>query len=74
MLIKQDEVEQALGSADKVTEQEVNSQSKEVRGDVYKAQQLVDKARAAYSAALETNASDQVLKMKLDNLAIAANG
>ncbi len=72
--IEQGEFEQALASADKVNDQAFNSQSQEVRGDVYKAQQLFDKARAAYSAALETNASDQVLKMKLDNLAIAANG
>ena len=62
--IEQGEFEQALASADKVTDQAFNSQSQEVRGDVYKAQQLFDKARAAYSAALETNASDQVLKMK----------
>lgn len=72
--IEKGEFEQALVSADKVTDQAFNSQSQEVRGDVYKAQQLFDKARAAYSAALETNANDQVLKMKLDNLAIAANG
>jgi predicted negative regulator of RcsB-dependent stress response len=72
--IEQGEFEQALASADKVTDQAFNSQSQEVRGDVYKAQQLFDKARAAYSAALERNASDQFLKMKLDNLAIAANG
>jgi predicted negative regulator of RcsB-dependent stress response len=72
--IEQGELELALASADKVTDEAFNSQSQEIRGDVYQLQQLFDKAKAAYSAALETNTRDQVLKMKLDNLAIAANG
>lgn len=72
--IEQGEFELALASADKVSDQAFTSQSQEIKGDVYSAQQLFDKARAAYSAALETNTRDQVLKMKLDNLAIAANG
>ncbi|MFT6988058.1 MAG: putative negative regulator of RcsB-dependent stress response [Paraglaciecola sp.] len=70
----QGEFELALASADKVTDQAFKGQSQEIKGDVYLAQQLFDKARAAYSAALETNERDQVLKMKLDNLASAANG
>ena len=72
--IEQGEFELALASADKVSDQAFKGQSQEIKGDVYLAQQLFDKARAAYSAALETNERDQVLKMKLDNLAIAANG
>lgn len=72
--IEQGELELALKSADKITDEAFKGQSQEIRGDVYQAQQLFDKARAAYSAALETNGRDQVLKMKLDNLAIAANG
>ena len=72
--IEQGELELALASADKVTDPAFKAQSQEIKGDVYQAQQLFDKARAAYSAALETNARDQVLKMKLDNLAISANG
>ncbi|MGK0268293.1 MAG: putative negative regulator of RcsB-dependent stress response [Paraglaciecola sp.] len=72
--IEQGELELALASADKITDEAFNSQSQEIRGDVYQVQKLFDKARAAYSAALETNARDKVLKMKLDNLAIAANG
>lgn len=72
--IEQGELELALTSADKVTDQAFKGQSQEIKGDVYQAQQLFDKARAAYSAALETNERDQVLKMKLDNLAVAANG
>ncbi|MBU3005157.1 YfgM family protein [Paraglaciecola arctica] len=72
--IEQGKLELALKSADKITDEAFKGQSQEIRGDVYQAQQLFDKARAAYSAALETNGRDQVLKMKLDNLAIAANG
>lgn len=72
--IEQGELELALSSVDKVTDQAFEGQSHEIKGDVYLAQQLFDKARAAYSAALESNERDQVLKMKLDNLAIAANG
>lgn len=72
--LEQGELELALTSAEKVNDEAFKGQSQEIKGDVYQAQQLFDKARAAYSAALETNARDQVLKMKLDNLAIAANG
>jgi len=72
--IEQGSLELALASADKITDEAFNSQSQEIRGDVYQVQKLFDKARAAYSAALETNTRDKVLKMKLDNLAIAANG
>lgn len=72
--IEQGELELALATADSVVDEAFKGQSQEVKGDVYQAQELFDKARAAYSAALETNGRDQVLKMKLDNLAIAANG
>jgi predicted negative regulator of RcsB-dependent stress response len=72
--IEQGELELALASAEKVADEAFKGQSQEIKGDIYLAQQLFDKARAAYSAALETNKRDQVLKMKLDNLAIAANG
>ncbi|WP_299074904.1 tetratricopeptide repeat protein [uncultured Paraglaciecola sp.] len=72
--LEQGELELALASTDKITDPAFKGQSQEIKGDVYLAQQLFDKARAAYSAALETNTRDQVLKMKLDNLAVAANG
>ncbi|MFB1033932.1 MAG: tetratricopeptide repeat protein, partial [Sinobacterium sp.] len=72
--IEQGEFEQALVSAGKVSDQAFKAQIQEIKGDVYLAQQLFDKAKAAYSAALQNNNRDQVLKMKLDNLAIAANG
>jgi predicted negative regulator of RcsB-dependent stress response len=70
--LEQGELESALASAEKVTDTAFKAQSQELKGDVFKAQQLFDKARAAYSSALETNERDQILKMKLDNLAVAA--
>lgn len=72
--LEQEQLEQALLSLDKVTDEAFRAQRQEVKGDVYMAQQLFDKARAAYSSALEDNANNDVLKMKLDNLATVANG
>lgn len=66
--------EQALATLDKVTDEAFVAQVQEIKGDAYVQQQLFDKARAAYSAALESNENNPVLKMKLDNLAVAANG
>ncbi|MFT5311670.1 MAG: putative negative regulator of RcsB-dependent stress response [Paraglaciecola sp.] len=64
----------ALLSLDKVTDEAFSAQRQETKGDVYMAQKLFDKARAAYSSALQENANNDVLKMKLDNLATVANG
>lgn len=72
--IEQGEFDAALASAEMITDEAFKGQSQEIKGDVYQAQKLFDKARAAYSAAIETNTRDQVLKMKLDNLAAAVNG
>ena len=66
--------EQALATLDNVSDEAFDAQRQETKGDVYQAQQLFDKARAAYSAALEVNANNNILKMKLDNLATLANG
>jgi predicted negative regulator of RcsB-dependent stress response len=72
--LEQGQFDLALTSAQGVLDQAFLSQSQEIKGDVYQAQQLFDKARAAYSAALQINDNDPLLKMKLDNLAVAANG
>ncbi|MGO4894224.1 YfgM family protein [Flavobacterium sp. W21_SRS_FM6] len=76
--IEQGQLAEALKSAELVSDDAFSGQVNEVKGDVYLAQQLFDKARAAYSAALEKNSNDGALKMKLDNLAQAtapaANG
>ncbi|WP_158967619.1 tetratricopeptide repeat protein [Paraglaciecola sp. L3A3] len=72
--LEQGELDLALATADSIDDEAFTGASQEIKGDVYKAQKLFDKARAAYSAALENNERNPVLKMKLDNLAILANG
>jgi predicted negative regulator of RcsB-dependent stress response len=72
--VELEQLDQALATLALVTDEAFTSQVQEGKGDVYVRQQLFDKARAAYSAALEKNATNSVLKMKLDNLAVTANG
>ena len=72
--IEMGELDTALTTLAKVEDDAFAAQVEEYQGDVYLQQQLFDKARAAYSGALEKNAANAVLKMKLDNLAVAANG
>lgn len=74
VLAEQANYEQALSRLDTVTEAAFAAQTNETRGDIFVRQQLFDKARAAYSASLESNENNPMLKMKLDNLAVAANG
>ncbi|MFT6898106.1 MAG: putative negative regulator of RcsB-dependent stress response [Paraglaciecola sp.] len=69
-----DNTQEALVTIDKVLDQAFTAQQQEVKGDIYLAQKLFDKARAAYSAALQANSANTILKMKLDNLALTANG
>ena len=72
--VEQAQLEQALATLDKITDDAFKAQVQEAKGDTYMQQALFDKARAAYSAALEANENNPLLKMKLDNLAVAANG
>ena len=75
--LEQGQYEQALQSLDSINDAAFAGQTQAVKGDVFVAQQLFDKARAAYSAALEKNSGDRLIKMKLDSLASmtsAANG
>jgi predicted negative regulator of RcsB-dependent stress response len=69
-----DNTEEALVTIDKVLDQAFAAQQQEIKGDIYLAQKFFDKARAAYSAALQANSANTILKMKLDNLALTANG
>ncbi len=48
------------------------AQVAEVKGDIYVHQEDFESAREAYTLALEKNANNPVLRMKLDNLAVAA--
>ncbi|MDF2178936.1 tetratricopeptide repeat protein [Aliiglaciecola sp. CAU 1673] len=70
--IQQAEYDNALSTLDKVSGDAFVAQVQEFKGDVYRLQGHVDKARAAYSAALEKNSGNNLLKMKLDNLSAAA--
>ena len=64
----------ALATLDKVNQDAFKAQIQEVKGDILVAQGNVDGARAAYTESLSVNENNQLIKMKLDNLAIAANG
>jgi predicted negative regulator of RcsB-dependent stress response len=73
ILLEQQKFDEVLTTLDSITDQAYVGQVEEIKGDVYLAQKLFDKARAAYSLALEHNANNNVLKMKLDNIAQASN-
>lgn len=72
--LEMDNLDKALVTIDKVSDQAFTAQQQEVKGDIYLAQKFFAKARAAYSASLEANNANTILKMKLDNLALTANG
>ncbi|WP_026377236.1 YfgM family protein [Aestuariibacter salexigens] len=71
--IEQGHLDAALATLEGVTDEAFSAVVDEVKGDVYVQQEQFDKARAAYSSALEDNAGNNLLKVKLDNLAVAAN-
>lgn len=64
----------ALTTLDKVGQEAFKAQTQEVKGDILVAQGNFDGARAAYTESLNANDNNQLIKMKLDNLAVAANG
>ncbi|QHJ13523.1 hypothetical protein FX988_03788 [Paraglaciecola mesophila] len=66
--------EKALASVENITAAAFSAQQQEIKGDIYVKQEMFDKARSAYSAAVAANSANTVVKMKLDNLALAANG
>lgn len=72
--IEQEQLDAAIATLDSINDEAFTAQVQEVKGDAYVKQELFDKARAAYSASLEANDNNPLLKMKLDNLAVAANG
>lgn len=62
----------ALGTIESVTDEAFTAQVEEIKGDIFAAQGNFDKARIAYSSALEKNINNRLLQMKLDNLAVSA--
>jgi len=71
--LEQQKLDEVLATLASITDAAYVGQVEEIRGDVYLAQKLFDKARAAYSLALQHNANNNVLQMKLDNIAQASN-
>ena len=65
-------VTNALTTIESVTDEAFTAQVDEVKGDIFSAQGNFDKARIAYSSALEKNINNRLLQMKLDNLAVNA--
>lgn len=71
--IEMNQLDAALSTLNDVTSEAFGAEVSELKGDVYLNQQKFDDARLAYSGALEKNANNPLLKMKLDNLAVAAS-
>lgn len=65
--------EEALKTLSSVEAQSFKSLVLELQGDVYVAQDNTEQARSAYSEALQLNAGNNLLKMKLDNLQVLAS-
>lgn len=71
--IQQQAYEDALATLASVQTESFKSLVLELQGDVYVAQNNLDQARSAYSEALQLNAGNNLLKMKLDNLQVLAS-
>lgn len=67
-----EQFDNALATIESVTDEAFTAQVEEVKGDIFAAQGNFDKARIAYSSALEKNINNRLLQMKLDNLAVSA--
>ena len=70
--LAQDNAQAALDSVNKVENDAFVAQTEEVKGDAYVKLGNFDQARLAYGAAVEADAANQLVKMKLDNLAVAS--
>ena len=62
----------AHATLDKVTDDAFVARVDEVKGDIFVSQQQFDKARMAYAASLENDESNNIVRMKLDNLALVS--
>lgn len=68
--LEQNNYDQALATLGGLNNDAFSSLIAEIKGDVLAAQGKPDDARMAYTKALENNASNQLVKMKLDNLSV----
>ena len=69
--IEMNQLDAALSTVSNVTNDAFAAEVSEIKGDVYQKQNKFDDARLAYSSALEKNANNPLLQMKLDNLSVA---
>ncbi|GGF75085.1 YfgM family protein [Alteromonas lipolytica] len=70
--LAQQQPEKALSTIESVKDEAFTAQVEEIKGDIFAAQGNFDKARIAYSSALEKDINNRLLQMKLDNLAVTA--
>ncbi len=70
--IEMNQLDAALSTLSNVTNDAFLAEVSELKGDVYQKQNKFDDARLAYSSALEKNANNPLLQMKLDNLSVTA--
>ena len=70
--IEMNQLDAALSTLSNVTNDAFSAEVSELKGDVYQKQGKFDDARLAYSNALEKNANNPLLQMKLDNLSVSA--
>ncbi len=70
--IEMNQLDAALSTLSNVTNDAFAAEVSELKGDVYQKQGKFDDARLAYSNALEKNANNPLLQMKLDNLSVSA--
>ncbi|MDC0602432.1 tetratricopeptide repeat protein [Aliiglaciecola sp.] len=68
------EYDKALSTLLLVTQDSFKAQVSEIKGDVFVNQGKFEEAKAAYNDSLDADENNQLVKMKLDNLAIAVNG
>ncbi|WP_421131991.1 YfgM family protein [Alteromonas sp. A079] len=69
--IEMNQLDAALSTLGNIESDAFSAEVSELKGDVFQLQNKIDDARLAYSAALEKNANNPLLQMKVDNLAIA---
>ncbi len=70
--IEMNQLDAALSTLSNITIDAFAAEVSELKGDVFQQQKKYDDARLAYSNALEKNANNPLLQMKLDNLSVAA--
>ncbi|NMH58996.1 YfgM family protein [Alteromonas ponticola] len=69
--LEQGKTQEALNTLESVTLDSFVSQVDEIKGDIFARQGDMDKAKEAYTRALAASENNPLIKVKLDNLAVA---